>query len=91
MKDSNLYQTSDLDLGAYLMLMGLPFIGCTIEMDTRKNKPRAVMRFVDEKQKARDLERLYMTSEQKKYRDILKYLLKEVHQTVRDYTNTLLD
>lgn len=65
MAETNLFQTSDLDLGAYLMLKGLPFIGCKIESEGQK-KPRAVMRFVDEKQKARDLERLFMTSEEKK-------------------------
>lgn len=89
MGEDKLFKTSDLDLGAYLMLKGLPFIGCNIE--SSKGKPRAIMKFVDEKQKARDLERLFMTSEEKKYRDVLKYLLKEVHQSVRDYTNTLLD
>lgn len=91
MSEARIFETSDLDLGAFLMLKGLPFIGCQIEYDGKKNKPRAIMRFVDEKQKARDLERIFMTSEEKKYRDVLKYMLKEVHQAVREYTNTLLD
>ena len=91
MKKDNVFETSDLDLGAFLMLKGLPFIGCDMRFDAVKSKPRAKMRFIDEKGKARDLERIFMTSDEKKYRDITKYLLKEVHQSVRDYTNTLLD
>lgn len=91
MKNDNVFETSDLDLGAFLMLKGLPFIGCQLSFDTVKSKPRAKMRFIDEKGKARDLERIFMTSDEKKYRDITKYLLKEVHQSVRDYANTLLD
>lgn len=90
-REAHIFETSDLDLGAFLMLKGLPFIGCEIDYDENKRKPKAVMRFVDEKDKARDLERIFMTSEERKYRDITKYLLREVHQTVKAYTKTLLD
>jgi hypothetical protein len=66
------------------MNKGLPFVGCSVDYDKHKNSLRAVMSFVDEREQAIDFQRLFITSKEKQYRDILKYLLKEVHKAVRD-------
>lgn len=80
------FETSNLDLGAYLMLEGVRYLGCRIEIESQKRKPLAVMQFHDEKLNARDLERVFMTSTEKRYRDLTKYLLKEVHKEIKRFT-----
>ena len=77
----NEFTTYDVDLAAFLMLQGLKFIECVLEPGI---KPRVVMRFFDEKQVARDLERVFMGTEVKRYRDLHKYLLREIHRTMRE-------
>ena len=76
------FSTCDVDLAAYLMLNGLKFIEAKIDPNTI-DKPRVIMRFFDEKGLARDLERAFTGSEIKKFRDYNKYLLKEIHRTLR--------
>lgn len=75
------FSTHDVDLAAFLMLNGLKFIETVV--DTTSEKPRVIMRFFDEKCIARDLERVFAGSEIKRFRDYNKYLLKEIHRTLR--------
>lgn len=82
--EKKIFETSDLDLGAYLMLEGLKYLGCRLDSSVSSRKPLAVMIFLDEKTVARDLERVFMTSNERRYRDLTKYLLKEVHKKVRE-------
>lgn len=82
-KAHNVFETTDLDLGAFLMLHGLVFAGI-IGLEGNRPKPKVVMQFLDEKQNARDLERVYMTSSEKRFRDLNKYLLREAHQALKD-------
>lgn len=79
----NTFETTDVDLAAYLMLQGLKFIECVPHASDKAggDKARIIMRFFDEKNIARDLERNFMTSEIKRYRDFQKYLLKDIHRT----------
>lgn len=88
---SRVFETSDLDLAAFLMLHELKLLGTRIEIDPQRHKPKAVMRFSDDKQNARDLERLFQTSSEKRYRDCMRYLLKEAHTAVREYANKALE
>jgi hypothetical protein len=76
------FSTHDVDLAAFLMLQGLKFIECKID-ETPGSKPRVLMRFFDEKEVARDLEKVFMSSEVKKFRDLHKYLLREIHRTLK--------
>lgn len=76
------FSTYDVDLAAYLMLQGLKFIECKTD-ESPGTKPRVTMRFFDEKEVARDLERAFMGSEIKKYRDFHKYLLRDIHRTLK--------
>jgi hypothetical protein len=82
MKSVKTFETYDVDLAAFLMLHGLKFIEGVLEK-TSDAKPRVVMRFFDEKEAARDLERVFMSSDCKQYRDYHKYLLREIHRTLR--------
>jgi hypothetical protein len=76
-----IYETHDCDLAAYLMFSGLKFIEC--ELENQGVKPRVKLRFFDEKEIARDLERTFMSSEVKRFRDMQKYLLKQIHMTMK--------
>ena len=80
-REVNKFETYDVDLAAFLMLEGLKFIEVT--KDPKSVKPRVLMRFFDEKGTARDLERVFMGSEYKKYRDYHKYLLKSIHRCIK--------
>jgi len=83
-KPNNVFETADLDLGAFLMLHGLKFLDSRVELEGSRQKPKAIMRFDDEKTNARDLERVFMTSSEKRFRDLNKYLLREAHKSIRE-------
>ena len=83
-KKVSVFETSDLDLGAFLMLHSLKFIGSRVEHSNTRQKPKAIMQFLDEKQNARDLERVFMLSEEKRFRDYNKYLLREAHIAIKE-------
>lgn len=85
MTGENVFETDNLDLGAYLMQQGIRYLGCRIDYDSSRKRPKATMKFLDDRKNARDLERCFMTSPEKRYRDLTKYLLKEVHREVRNY------
>lgn len=82
MKQVKTFETFDVDLAAYLMLEGLKFIECKLD-DAPGSKPRVIMRFFDEKEVARDLEKVFMGSDVKKFRDFHKYLLRDIHRTLK--------
>jgi hypothetical protein len=82
MKSPRIYETKNVDLAAFLMLEGIKFLECKV--DQNSGKDLVVIRFIDDKTNCLDLERVFMTSEFKKYRDLTKYLLKEVHGKLRE-------
>lgn len=82
-KPSNIFTTDSPDLAAFLQLNGIKYIDCIIEVEPDTERSKGIMRFLDEKQNARDLERLFLTSEFKKYRDLNKFYLREVHKAVK--------
>ena len=81
-KDINMFQTHDVDLAAFLMLEGLKFVESVLDTSYTQGKPRVVMRFIDDKNVARDLERAFMSSQIKRFTDFRRYLLKDVHRTL---------
>lgn len=85
MKEIKTYETYDVDLAAYLMFQGLKFIECKPDLIPAigSAKPRVLMRFFDEKEAARDLEKVFMGSDFKKYRDYHKYLLRDIHRILK--------
>lgn len=64
------------------MLSELKFIE-GILLESPGQKPRVQMRFIDEKSQAHDLERVFMGSEIKKYEEYRKYLLRDIHRTMK--------
>ena len=83
MKEVNKFETHDVDLAAYLMLEGLKYIESVRDPNAPPTKPRVLMRFFDERGVARDLEKVFMGSNIKKYREFHKYLLKDIHRTLK--------
>lgn len=82
------FETNNVDLGAFLMLEGLRYTGCRVEVD-RRGEPQAVMIFDDPKEVCRDLERVFINSREKRYRELNKSLLRDVHREVRIFNTKL--
>ena len=81
MKELNIFETTSVDLAAFLMLEDVKLLECKV-IDKRKNI--VILRFLDSKQNCLDLERVFLSSDFKKYRDINKWLLKKIHETIRE-------
>ena len=81
MEEVRIFETTNVDLGSYLMLEGIKLLECKSK---ENNRNIIIMRFLDDLGKCLDLERLYLSSEFKKFRDINKYLLKRIHETKRE-------
>ncbi|MCG3175376.1 MAG: hypothetical protein MOGMAGMI_00305 [Candidatus Omnitrophica bacterium] len=72
-----IFETSSLDLAAFLVLEDIKLLELTI-------KGKIVyFRFLDERSQCLDLERVFLSSTYKKYRDINKWLLKRVHEELK--------
>lgn len=78
MKD--IFKTVDLDFSAYLMLENVPFLGTEVIKSDIKGKEQVLFCFLDKNQITRDLIRVFVSSREKRYREFLKFLLKEVHR-----------
>jgi hypothetical protein len=77
MKEKPIYKTQDLDVSAFLIFEGIKFIECKAEGSV------VYFYFEDTKSNCLDLERVFLNSEFKRYRTIHRYLLKQVHQALR--------
>jgi hypothetical protein len=80
LKEARIFETQNVDLATYLMLMGIKLLEVK-KSETKRNV--AILRFLDEKQNCLDLERVFINSEFKKFRDINKYLLSKIHESLR--------
>ncbi len=81
MDGEKIYETTNVDLGSYLVLEGIKLIDCRVKDPNRKI---VAMRFLDTARSCLDLERVYLSSECKRFRDINKYLLTKIHETLRE-------
>ena len=82
MQDSSkLYSTADADLASFLLLEGVKFKNCEIHPSS---DTVVLLNFFDDKQNCRDLERVYLNSDFKKFRDLNKYVLKQIHMRLRE-------
>lgn len=82
MKKVPVFETTNLDLAAFLLFEGIKYLESGKSLNYGKEV--VVFRFLDEKENCLDLERVFMSSDFKKYRDLVKYLLKEVHAKLRE-------
>lgn len=80
-KDIRIFETQNVDLATFLMLMEIKLLEVK-KSESKKNV--VILRFLDEKQNCLDLERVYLNSEYKKFRDINKYLLSKIHEALRE-------
>lgn len=76
-----IFETQNVDLATFLMLMEIKLV--EVKKSEHK-KDVVIMCFHDEKQNCLDLERVYLNSDFKKFRDTNKYLLQKIHQTLRE-------
>lgn len=81
MSTLNIYETTDVDLGSFLLMSNLKLLETQIKDEKKRI---VVLRFLDPDQVCLDLERVYISSEFKKFRELNKYLLKQVHKTIRE-------
>lgn len=80
-KDILIFETQNVDLATFLMLMDVKLLEVK-KSEVKRNV--AILRFIDEKKNCLDLERVYLNSEFKKFRDINKYLLSKIHEALRE-------
>lgn len=79
-KEVREFQTQNVDFAAFLILEGVKFLGC---MNSQQDQRVVILRFSDERNTCSDLERVFLGSEFKKYRDINKWLLGKIHEIKR--------
>lgn len=80
-KEPLIFQTQNVDLASFLLLEGVKLLECK---KSESNPKVIIIRFLDEKQNCLDLERVFLNSDFKKFRDINKYLLTKIHETLRN-------
>lgn len=80
LREPLIFETQNVDLATFLMLEGIKLLECK---KSDQNKKVVVIRFLDEKQNCLDLERVYLNSRYKQFRDINKYLLTKIHECLR--------
>lgn len=81
MERKSTYETQNVDLASYLILEGIKFKGCKRD---QSNPNVVILEFFDEHGKCLDLERVFINSDFKKYRDINKWLLSKIHAALRN-------
>jgi hypothetical protein len=79
-KETSIFETQNVDLATYLMLEGIKLLECK---KSDANSKVVILRFLDEKRNCLDLERSYLSSQYKQFRDINKYLLSKIHEVLR--------
>jgi Domain of unknown function (DUF5659) len=80
LRQPRIFETQNVDLATFLMMEGIKLLECR---KSETNKKVVVLRFLDEKENCLDLERVWLNSQFKRYRDINKYLLSKVFETLR--------
>lgn len=75
-----IFETQNVDLASFLLLEGIKFLGCVRSYD---NPNVVILQFEDVKGSCLDLERVFLSSDFKKYRDMNKWLLGKIHATLR--------
>lgn len=80
-KDPLIFETQSVDLATYLILEGVKFLGCKRAV---VNPNVVVLQFQDDHKNCLDLERVFINSDFKRYRDVNKWLLGKIHSALRD-------
>lgn len=80
-KEVAIFETNNVDLATFLIFEGIKLVECR---RADNNRHVIMLRFLDDKQNCRDLERVFLSSDFKRFRDINKYLLAKVHEALRN-------
>ncbi len=80
-KECPIFETQNVDLATFLILENIKFLKCK---KSEANPRVVILCFLDEKQNCLDLERVFLNSDYKRFRDINKYLLSKVHAKLRE-------
>lgn len=75
------FETNNVDLATFLLMEGIPLLQCK---KSPTNPKVVILQFNNEKQNCLDLERAFLTSQYKKFRDLNKYLLTKIHEALRE-------
>lgn len=78
--EEKVFETFNVDLAAFLLMEGIELIGFELVDPIRK---KVVIKFKDKSQNCLDLEQVFLNSDYKKYRDLNKFLLRKIHETMR--------
>ena len=79
--EQDIFTTTNVDLSTFLLMQGIRFLECSVHDSKRKI---VAFRFLDEKKNCLDLERVYLNSDFKKFRDLNKWALTKVHEKLRE-------
>lgn len=79
-KEVSIFETNNLDLATYLMLEGIKLVEV---VKSPRDSRVVILRFLDDKKNCLDLERSFISSPYKRFRDINKYLLSKIHEVLR--------
>ncbi len=79
-QEPRIFETSNADLATFLLKEDIQLLEI-VRSNTNQNI--VIIRFIDAKRNCLDLERVYLNSEFKKFRDLNKYLLGKIHETLR--------
>ena len=82
-REESIYETDSLAIAAYFDINGLKYLGCKTGVG-RNGSSIVIFIFNDCKGVARDLERSYRNSNEKKYRDSLLFFRNEIFLTTRE-------
>lgn len=77
----NIFCTSNVDLATFLVFEGIKLLEFEVTDAYRKI---VTIKFIDEKQNCLDLERVFLNSDLKRYREINKWVLKNIHAKLRE-------
>jgi hypothetical protein len=81
MENKQIFSTTNADLAAFLLMEEVKFIGVSTHPVDRKI---VVLNFLDDRQICYDLERVYLNGSFKKFRDMHKYILRKIHEKIRE-------
>lgn len=82
MKNSTkIFETQNADFATFLIMEGIALSGYRRK---HENSNIVILQFEDEKQNCLDLERVFIRSDFKKYRDLNKWLLGKLYDFLRE-------
>lgn len=83
--ETSTFETANVDFATYLSYQGLKYLGKRVEYDCDSKRPRALLKFLDEREVAKDLEITFLSSQERRYRELNKHFLREAKQAVGEF------